>query len=158
MLPIWRGSGCGSCWRHHGHSTSPRQDRRPGAERTLLAGFLVTLTNPKAIVLVASVFATGVTATTLVWLLAAMVALVMVLASSPVVRRFERARQGIERRAGVCFLAFASKGPNVDVRRIGVELGVRYLLQGSVRRSGGRSASRPTTSMPTTSRCAARML
>jgi TolB-like protein len=34
--------------------------------------------------------------------------------------------------------SFAYKGQAVDVRRIGRELGVRYLLEGSVRRAGGR--------------------
>jgi len=34
--------------------------------------------------------------------------------------------------------AFAYKGTNTDVRRIGQELGVRYVLEGSVRRAGER--------------------
>jgi adenylate cyclase len=34
--------------------------------------------------------------------------------------------------------SFSFKGLNVDVRRIGSELGVRYVLDGSVRRGGGR--------------------
>lgn len=34
--------------------------------------------------------------------------------------------------------AFAYKGTNTDVRRIGQDLGVRYLLEGSVRRAGER--------------------
>jgi TolB-like protein/cytochrome c-type biogenesis protein CcmH/NrfG len=34
--------------------------------------------------------------------------------------------------------AFAYKGRNVDVRRIARELGVRYILEGSVRRAAGR--------------------
>jgi adenylate cyclase len=34
--------------------------------------------------------------------------------------------------------SFAYKGQAVDVRRIGRELGVRYLLEGSVRKAGGR--------------------
>jgi TolB-like protein/predicted ATPase/class 3 adenylate cyclase len=33
---------------------------------------------------------------------------------------------------------FAYKGQNVDVKRVGRELGVRYVLEGSVRRSGNR--------------------
>src|SRR5262252_11096325 len=33
---------------------------------------------------------------------------------------------------------FAYKGQNVDVKRVGRELGVRYVLEGSVRRSGDR--------------------
>ena len=43
----------------------------------LLFGFLVTLTNPKAMVLFASVFATSVTAQTPDWLLVLMIVLVM---------------------------------------------------------------------------------
>jgi adenylate cyclase len=34
--------------------------------------------------------------------------------------------------------SFSYKGLNVDVRKIGADLGVRYLLEGTVRRSGGR--------------------
>ena len=34
--------------------------------------------------------------------------------------------------------AFTYKGKSVDVKRIGRELGVRYLVEGSVRRAGGR--------------------
>ena len=34
--------------------------------------------------------------------------------------------------------AFSYKGRAVDVRRVGRELGVRYVLEGSVRRAGGR--------------------
>src|SRR6516165_10598502 len=34
--------------------------------------------------------------------------------------------------------SFAYKGQNVDVKRVGRELGVRYVLEGSVRRSGNR--------------------
>jgi TolB-like protein len=34
--------------------------------------------------------------------------------------------------------SFAYKGQNVDVKRVGHELGVRYVLEGSVRRSGNR--------------------
>jgi adenylate cyclase len=34
--------------------------------------------------------------------------------------------------------SFAYKGQNVDVKRIGSELGARYVLEGSVRRSGNR--------------------
>src|SRR5215467_3559026 len=33
---------------------------------------------------------------------------------------------------------FAYKGQNVDIKRVGRELGVRYVLEGSVRRSGAR--------------------
>jgi adenylate cyclase len=34
--------------------------------------------------------------------------------------------------------SFTYKGQSVDVRRVGRELGVRYILEGSVRRAGGR--------------------
>lgn len=82
----------------------------------LLFGFVVTLTNPKAIVLFASVFATAVTASTPLWLMVLMVALVMAssltwytivslfMSSAPVMRRFQHARHWIERIAGVSFV------------------------------------------------------
>lgn len=88
---------------------------------SLLFGFLVTLTNPKAVVLFASVFATSVTAETPGWLMATMVALVMAssalwyafvslcMSSAPVIRSFGRARHWIERAAGVCFVAIGGK-------------------------------------------------
>lgn len=84
-------------------------------------GFLVTLTNPKAIVLFASVFATAVTSTTPAWLMALMVALVfasalvwysavsLFMSSGPVMRRLENARHWIERAAGVCFIAIGGR-------------------------------------------------
>ena len=34
--------------------------------------------------------------------------------------------------------SFTYRGRSVDVRQVGHELGVRYVLEGSVRRSGGR--------------------
>ncbi len=34
--------------------------------------------------------------------------------------------------------SFAYKGQHVDVKRVGRELGVRYVLEGSVRKSGNR--------------------
>ena len=34
--------------------------------------------------------------------------------------------------------SFTYKGKAVDVRNVGRELGVRYVLEGSVRRAGGR--------------------
>jgi threonine efflux protein len=80
-------------------------------------GFLVTLTNPKAIVLFASVFATAVTAATPFWLMGLMIGLVVAsalswysvvslfMASAPVMRRFGHLRHRIERIAGVCFVA-----------------------------------------------------
>ena len=84
-------------------------------------GFLVTLTNPKAIVLFASVFATAVTRDTPLWLMMLMVALVMgsaltwysivsvFMSSAPVVRSFSGARHRIERFAGVCFVAIGGR-------------------------------------------------
>ena len=70
----------------------------------LLFGFLVTLTNPKAIVLFTSVFATSVTADTPIWLMAVMIALVVAssltwysivsvfMSSTPVISRFKNAQ------------------------------------------------------------------
>jgi threonine/homoserine/homoserine lactone efflux protein len=87
----------------------------------LLFGFVVTLTNPKAIVLFASVFATAVTASTPGWLMALMVALVMAsslawytvvalfMSAPPVMRRFQGARHWIERAAGACFVAIGGR-------------------------------------------------
>lgn len=87
----------------------------------LLFGFLVTLTNPKAVVLFTSVFATAVTEATPFWLMAAMIALVVVasliwyaivslfMSSSPVIRRFRHAQHWIERAAGVCFVAIGGR-------------------------------------------------
>ncbi len=86
-----------------------------------LFGFLVTMTNPKAIVLFASVFATAVTASTPGWFLMVMVGLVVVsaftwyaivslfMSSDPVVRRFQNARHWIERMAGVCFIGIGGR-------------------------------------------------
>lgn len=88
---------------------------------SLLFGFIVTLTNPKAIVLFASVFATAVTASTPFWLMALMVGLVMLsslvwytivslfMSSAPVMRRFQHARHWIERIAGASFVLIGGK-------------------------------------------------
>jgi threonine/homoserine/homoserine lactone efflux protein len=96
------------------------QERRRGPH-PLLFGFLVTLTNPKAIVLFASVFATAVTADTPGWLMAVMVGIVVAsslawysfvslcMSSAPVIRSFGRMRHWIERAAGVCFVAIGGK-------------------------------------------------
>ena len=93
----------------------------PSRNRSLLFGFLVTLTNPPAIVLFASVFATAVTPATPFWLMGVMIALVtassliwyacvsLFMSSSPVVRRFERMKHWIERMAGACFVALGGK-------------------------------------------------
>jgi threonine efflux protein len=97
------------------------QAMRPVGSRSILFGFLVTLTNPKAIVLFASVFATAVTASTPLWLMGLMIALVtassliwyscvsLFMSSGPVMRRFQRARHWIERAAGVCFIGLGGK-------------------------------------------------
>lgn len=87
----------------------------------LVFGFLVTLTNPKAIVLFASVFAPAVTTGTPLWFMGLMVALVMAssliwysivslfMSSGPVMRRFRNAQHWIERLAGVCFVAIGGR-------------------------------------------------
>jgi threonine/homoserine/homoserine lactone efflux protein len=97
------------------------QAERPAGNRAILFGFLVTLTNPKAIVLFASVFATAVTASTPLWLMGLMIGLVtassliwyscvsLFMSSGPVMRRFQRARHWIERAAGVCFIGLGGK-------------------------------------------------
>ena len=89
--------------------------------RPVLFGFLVTLTNPKAIVLFASVFATAVTPTTPSWLMIVMIALVTLssltwyalvsvfMSSAAVVKRFQSAKHWIERVAGVCFIGRGGK-------------------------------------------------
>ncbi len=98
-----------------------RQPMRPDGKRAILFGFLVTLTNPKAIVLFASVFATAVTASTPTWLMVLMIGLVtasslvwyscvsLFMSSGPVMRRFQNARHWIERAAGVCFIGLGGK-------------------------------------------------
>lgn len=106
---------------------APRRDLSvaAGADRPrgnpLLFGFLVTATNPKAIVLFTSVFATAVTETTPLWLMALIVALVVAsaagwyalvslfMASAPVMRRFGQVRHWIERAAGACFVAMGGR-------------------------------------------------
>jgi threonine efflux protein len=105
-----------------GHPASAGQAAtRPSRHRAVLFGFLVTLTNPKAIVLFASVFATAVTASTPHWLMGVMIALVtassltwyscvsLFMSSDPVMRRFQNARHWIERAAGVCFIGLGGK-------------------------------------------------
>ena len=95
--------------------------RGPLRGNALLFGFFVTLTNPKAIVLFASVFATAVTASTPGWLMALMIGLVMAsslvwysivslfMSSAPVMRRFTRARHWIERAAGASFVLIGGR-------------------------------------------------
>ncbi|UOM34558.1 LysE family translocator [Acuticoccus sp. I52.16.1] len=92
-----------------------------GARRAVLGGLLVNLTNPKAIVLFASVFATAITPQTHAATMALMVVLVGVttlvwytlvslfMASPPVIQRFAGARHRIERIAGVAFVAIGGK-------------------------------------------------
>lgn len=87
----------------------------------VLGGLLVTLTNPKAIVLFASVFATAVTAETPLWLMVLMIGIVLAsslawytivslfMSSAPVMRRFSRAQHWVERAAGVCFVAIGGR-------------------------------------------------
>ncbi|MBS0219952.1 MAG: LysE family transporter [Proteobacteria bacterium] len=101
----------------------PRGDLAPGKIRgnALVFGFLVTLTNPKAIVLFASVFATAVTASTPGWLMVLMIALVVAsalgwysivslfMSSAPVMRRFARMRHWIERAAGISFVLIGGR-------------------------------------------------
>ena len=101
----------------------PRGPPAPGGMKgnALVFGFLVTLTNPKAIVLFASVFATAVTASTPGWLMVLMIALVMAssliwytivslfMSSAPVMRRFTRARHWIERAAGISFVLIGGR-------------------------------------------------
>lgn len=87
----------------------------------LVFGFLVTLTNPKAIVLFTSVFATAITDTVPVLGMMVMIGLVMAsaltwytivavfMSSRPVIARFRNAQHWIERAAGVCFVAIGGK-------------------------------------------------
>jgi len=95
--------------------------RGPVRGSALLFGFLVTLTNPKAIVLFASVFATAVTASTPHWLMILMIGLVVAsslvwysivslfMSSTPVMSRFQHARHWIERVAGVSFMLIGGR-------------------------------------------------
>ena len=95
--------------------------RAPMRANAMMFGFLVTLTNPKAIVLFASVFASAVTATTPAWLMALMIGLVVAsalawysivslfMASAPMMRRFGAARHWIERSAGLCFIVIGGR-------------------------------------------------
>jgi threonine efflux protein len=92
-----------------------------GSGNPLAFGFLVTLTNPKAIVLFTSVFATAVTEAMPLWVMGAMIALVMASAASwytlvtlfmssrPVITRFQTVQHWIERAAGLCFIAIGGR-------------------------------------------------
>ncbi|MEP3244103.1 MAG: LysE family translocator [Sneathiella sp.] len=87
----------------------------------LLFGFLVTLTNPKAIVLFTSVFATVVTEATPLWLMFLMIAIVIgsawswyalvsiFMSSKTVMQRFQHSVHWIERAAGVCFITIGGR-------------------------------------------------
>ncbi|WP_295814140.1 LysE family translocator [uncultured Nitratireductor sp.] len=95
-------------------------DDRPSGN-PLLFGFLVTSTNPKAIVLFTSVFATAVTEATPLWLMGLMVFLVVAsslvwysivslfMSSAPIIHRFQHLQHWIERAAGVCFVAIGGR-------------------------------------------------
>lgn len=86
-----------------------------------LFGFLVTLTNPKAVVLFTSVFATAVSKSTPDWFLVLMIVLVMVsaatwyslvsvfMSSEIVIGRLRNAQHWIERIAGVCFIGIGGR-------------------------------------------------
>ncbi|WP_202797865.1 LysE family translocator [Aurantimonas manganoxydans] len=93
----------------------------PRERSALLFGFVVTLTNPKAIVLFASVFATAASGAMPLWVMVLMIGLViassfawysavsLVMASPPIMGRFRDTRHRIERLAGVCFVAIGLK-------------------------------------------------
>jgi threonine efflux protein len=95
--------------------------RGPVRGSALLFGFFVTLTNPKAIVLFASVFATAVTSSTPTWLMVLMIGLVVAssltwysivsvfMSSAPVMKRFAHARHWIERVAGASFVLIGGR-------------------------------------------------
>jgi threonine efflux protein len=95
--------------------------RGPVRGNALVFGFFVTLTNPKAIVLFASVFATAVTSSTPTWLMVLMIGLVVAsalawysivslfMSSAPVIRRFQHARHWIERVAGASFVLIGGR-------------------------------------------------
>ena len=92
-----------------------------GLLKAMVFGFLVTMTNPKAVVLFTSVFATAVSQTTPLWLMGTMIALVfasslvwysivsLFMSSRPVIRRFGHARSWIEKAAGVCFVGIGGR-------------------------------------------------
>lgn len=94
---------------------------KPARRKAFLFGFFVTLTNPKAIVLFASVFATAISPETPSWVMFVMIALVglsslvwyalvsLFMSSTPVMKRFEHMRHRIEKAAGVCFVALGGK-------------------------------------------------
>ncbi|USG62640.1 LysE family transporter [Sneathiella marina] len=97
------------------------QGRRGSTSNPFIFGFLVTLTNPKAIVIFSSVFATAVTAQTPSWLLMVIITLVfasalvwysivsLFMSSRPVMERFAKTSHWIERAAGICFVGIGGK-------------------------------------------------
>lgn len=94
-------------------------DRR--CNNAFLFGLTVTLTNPKAIVLFTSVFATAVTRDTPSWLMLLMIGLVvassltwyalvsLLMSSAAVTRRLRAAQHWIERAAGLCFVTIGAR-------------------------------------------------
>ena len=119
---IWLGIGLLRAKREEAQEMAQAMNARwRPSGNPLLFGFLVTLTNPKAIVLFTSVFATAVTGATPVGTMAAMVGLVVIasltwytivaltMSSAPVVRRFTQLRHWIERVAGTVFIALGGK-------------------------------------------------
>ncbi|VAW11136.1 Threonine efflux protein [hydrothermal vent metagenome] len=95
-------------------------DRKP-RENSFLFGFGVTLTNPKAIVLFTSVFATAVSDAMPLWLMVLMIGLVIAvsliwysivsifMSSAPMIARFQNTRHWIERAAGVSFVGIGGR-------------------------------------------------
>ena len=93
----------------------------PRERSALLFGFVVTLTNPKAIVLFASVFATAASGAMPLWVMVLMISLVVTsslawysavslfMASPPIMNRFRDVGHRIERLAGACFVAIGMK-------------------------------------------------
>lgn len=101
--------------------TSQLEANRKTSAGFVRFGLLVALTNPKAIVLFASVFATAVTEAMPTWVMITMVGLVcgstlawyacvsVFMSSAPVIKRFHNMRHWIERLAGVCFVGIGAK-------------------------------------------------
>ncbi len=112
------GPAAGSDANPHAAADTVAPGRRHAA---VLFGLSVTLTNPKAVVLFASVFATAMGPDSPSWLLALTVALVAAtafawyaavsafLAVPAVLSRIGRVRHWIERLAGACFVALGGR-------------------------------------------------
>ena len=99
-----------------------RLDTRPADDKNpFIFGLLVTLTNPKSIIVFSSLFATIITPGSPHWMLPTIVALVFAvsvlwfgtvsifMSSTPVVRRVQGVKHWIERIAGACFIALGGK-------------------------------------------------